>query len=50
VGPLPEEIQNYTAYTAALVMASSRPDAARALLQFLASPRGRELFSSNGIS
>lgn len=50
VGPLPEEIQNYTAYTAALVAASTRPEPARALLRFLASQRGRELFSSNGIS
>lgn len=49
VGPLPEEIQNYTAYTAALITASSHPDAAHALLQFLASPPGRALFSNNGI-
>ena len=49
VGPLPEEIQNYTAYAAALITASPRPDAARALLQFLASPPGKGLFSINGI-
>jgi molybdate transport system substrate-binding protein len=50
VGPLPEEIQNYTAYVAALVTASPRPDGAQALLRFLASPRGRALFSANGIN
>jgi len=49
VGPLPEEVQNYTAYAAALITASPRPDAARALLQFLASPPGKGLFSINGI-
>ena len=49
VGPLPEEIQNYTAYTAALITASPHPDAAQALLQFLASPPGKALFSINGI-
>ncbi len=50
VGPLPEEIQNYTAYTAALITASPNPDGAQALLRFLASPRGRALFSTNGIN
>jgi molybdate transport system substrate-binding protein len=50
VGPLPEEIQNYTAYTAALITASPYPDAAHALLRFLASPPGRALFSINGIN
>jgi molybdate transport system substrate-binding protein len=49
VGPLPEEIQNYTAYAAALITASPQPDAAQALLRFLASPPGKALFSINGI-
>jgi molybdate transport system substrate-binding protein len=49
VGPLPEEIQNYTAYTAALITASPHPDAAQALLQFLGSQPGKALFSINGI-
>ena len=49
VGPLPEEVQNYTAYTAALITASPHPDAAQALLRFLASPPGKALFSMNGI-
>jgi molybdate transport system substrate-binding protein len=49
VGPLPEEIQNYTAYTAALITASPHPEAAQALLQYLASPPGKALFSINGI-
>ena len=49
VGPLPEEIQNYTSYTAALVTAGANPDAARAFLRYLASPEGRALFAANGI-
>ena len=49
VGPLPEEIQNYTAYTAALVTAAANPDAAKAFLRYLASPEGRALFVANGI-
>ena len=49
VGPLPEEIQNYTAYTAAQITASIRPEVAQEFLRYLASKPGRELFSSNGI-
>ncbi|MGH8633835.1 MAG: molybdate ABC transporter substrate-binding protein [Burkholderiales bacterium] len=49
VGSLPEEIQNYTAYAAAVITTSPHPDAAQALLQFLASPPGKALFSTNGI-
>ena len=49
VGPLPEEIQNYTAYVAAAVVATDNPAAARALLAFIASAEGRALFAANGI-
>ena len=49
VGPLPEEIQNYTSYTAALVTAAPNPDAAKAFLRYLASPAGKSLFEGNGI-
>jgi molybdate transport system substrate-binding protein len=49
VGPLPEDIQNYTAYTAALVAAAVNGDAARDYLRFLASPEGKALFAANGI-
>ncbi len=49
VGPLPEEIQNYTSYTAALITVAANPDAARALLRYLASPAGKALFAANGI-
>ena len=49
VGPLPEEIQNYTSYIAALVTAAIEPAAARALLRYLGSPAGKALFAANGI-
>jgi molybdate transport system substrate-binding protein len=49
VGPLPEEIQNYTAYTAALITATTNRDAALALLRYLASADGGALFAANGI-
>ena len=49
VGPLPEEIQNYTRYVAALTMVSPNPDAAKVLLRYLASVEGKALFAANGI-
>ncbi len=49
VGPLPEEIQNYTAYAAAMVAATVNRDAAIVFLRFLASPEGKALFDANGI-
>ena len=49
VGPLPEEIQNYTSYIAALVTVASAPDAAKAFLRYLGSPAGKAVFGANGI-
>jgi len=49
VGPLPEEIQNYTRYVAALTTVSPNPDAARVFLRYLASVEGKALFAANGI-
>jgi molybdate transport system substrate-binding protein len=49
IGPLPEEIQNYTAYSAALITATTNRDAALALLRYLASADGGALFAANGI-
>ena len=47
--PLPEDIQNYTRYTAARITAGANPDAANAFLHYLASPAGKALFAENGI-
>ena len=49
VGPLPEEIQNYTNYTAARITAGANAGAAQAFLRYLASPAGRTLFAANGV-
>lgn len=49
VGPLPEEIQNYTRYTAARIAAGANPAAAQAFLRYLGSPAGRALFAANGV-
>jgi len=40
-GPLPAEVQKYTAFAAGIVSGSDQPQAAAALLRFLASPDAR---------
>jgi molybdate transport system substrate-binding protein len=47
--PLPEAIQNVTAYHAAVTAASGEPEAARALARFLASPDAKKVFAATGI-
>ena len=47
--PLPDEIQNVTAYDAAVAAASRDPDAARALARSLASDSARKVFAATGI-
>lgn len=47
VGPLPAEIQNYTAYAAALL--PNGPPAAAALFGFLSGPEARTAFDTAGI-
>ncbi len=47
VGPLPAEIQNYTAYAAALL--PNGPPAAAAVFAFLSSPEARDAFAMTGI-
>jgi molybdate transport system substrate-binding protein len=48
VGPLPEAIQSYTVLTIGAVAASGQPDAARALIAFLAAPVSLAAFRSAG--
>lgn len=47
VGPLPEEIQNYTSYTAAL--SANASEAAPALLHYFATPAAQAIFTAAGI-
>ena len=49
VGPLPAEVQNYTAYAAAPGVGAANADAARAFVRFLGGPAGRAIFAAHGI-
>jgi molybdate transport system substrate-binding protein len=48
-GPLPADVQNYTAYTAALTPQGAGSAAARELVAFLVTPQSRQLFAAAGI-
>jgi molybdate transport system substrate-binding protein len=49
VGPLPPEIQNYTAYAAAIVTGSDTKEATQQFIRYLSSPQARALLSAAGI-
>lgn len=49
VGPLPEEIQNYTTYAATVVTAPTASDAGRKFIRFLKEPMVKEAFAAAGI-
>jgi molybdate transport system substrate-binding protein len=49
VGPLPGEIGHETQYAAGRLAAASEPDAARQLIDFMISPRGRQVFLDTGV-
>lgn len=49
VGPLPEEIQNYTSYVATPMTAGPQKEEARALVKFLGGPVSKALFVAAGI-
>jgi len=48
-GPLPPEIQQYTVFPAAVGATGKQPDAARALLKFLASPDAIRVMKAKGL-
>lgn len=50
VGPVPAEVQNYTTYAAAPLVAGRQHEAAQALVSFLAGPVGKPLFVAAGIT
>jgi molybdate transport system substrate-binding protein len=50
VAPLPEDIQNYTTYAAALAHDPPNPEGARAFLRFLAGPAAKAIFAANGVT
>lgn len=49
VAPFPDDIQNVTAYSAAVTGASGDKEAAAALTAFLATPEAKAVFASTGI-
>jgi molybdate transport system substrate-binding protein len=48
-GPLPPEIQQYTVFPAGVGASAKQPDAARALLKFLASPDAIRVMKAKGL-
>jgi len=49
VGPLPPEVQKVTVFSAGVVVGANEPDAARALIQFLASPAVVPAITKSGL-
>jgi molybdate transport system substrate-binding protein len=49
VGPIPEEVQNYTMYSSALVAAAPSPAPARAFLAYLETPEAQAIFAASGV-
>jgi molybdate transport system substrate-binding protein len=49
VGPLPSEVQHFTAYLAAVMNDARAPDAARDFVRFLTSAKARRTFAATGV-
>jgi molybdate transport system substrate-binding protein len=49
VGPLPPEVQKVTVFSAGVVVGARKPDAARALIKFLASPAAVPAITKTGL-
>jgi molybdate transport system substrate-binding protein len=49
VGPLPSEVQRVSVFTAGIVVGAREPDAARALIKFLASPSAVPAITKSGL-
>ena len=49
VGPLPREVQRVTVFSAGVAVGAKRPDAARALIKFLASPGVAPVIKKTGL-
>jgi molybdate transport system substrate-binding protein len=48
-GPLPSDIQNFTVLTATIPKSATAPDAAKAFIEFLTSPRADSIYKSKGM-
>jgi molybdate transport system substrate-binding protein len=49
VGPLPDELQRITVFSAGIATVSKEPEAGRALIKFLASPAARDALVNSGM-
>ena len=49
VGPIPDEVQNYTMYSSALIAAAPSPAPARAFLAYLETPEAQAIFLASGV-
>jgi molybdate transport system substrate-binding protein len=49
VGPLPNELQEITIFSAGIAAGSKEPEAGRALIKFLASPAARDVIIASGM-
>ena len=49
VGPLPPEVQKVTVFSAGVAVGAKEPDAARALIKFLASPAAAPAITKSGL-
>jgi molybdate transport system substrate-binding protein len=50
VGPLPGELQRFTAFAAALGTAAKEPDGAKSLIRFLTAPSARAVIEAKGMA
>src|SRR5258708_818652 len=49
VGPLPDELQKITVFSAGIATVSKEPEAGKALIKFLASPAARDVIVKSGM-
>ncbi len=49
VGPIPDELQNYTMYSSALIAAAPSPADGRAFLAYLETPDAQAIFLASGV-
>jgi molybdate transport system substrate-binding protein len=49
VGPLPDDLQKITVFSAGIASVSKEPDAGRALIKFLASPAANAALVESGL-
>jgi molybdate transport system substrate-binding protein len=49
VGPLPEELQNYTLFTAGILTGTRQQEAAKAFLEFITTPAAVNVFKAKGL-